>query len=318
MAKLDFFALLSYGSIGLGCILAVLTYFLLRREQANPKPRKPLLNSIFGFMVFSLLLCVLGIVAQFIEKRMNGNGQSEPRPFPPGHPGNVIIPELKAIEQAAIYRRNLRWQFTFSDMVPDTTRARLKLSAEYEILNASDRTLYYALEASFEVPTTFSAKQIRGELLVKSAQGVTELQNAFFFIRSKDIFSYRDKVNIPSGQSKTLHWQTLEEFEVETPYHDYLFSVNPTDTMEIMVRSGNTNLKPEITLQRGNQTGSLEKVAPGVYSFKAPGPFLPFQGVGVHLQCSIAVGCRTRRYSRPATRRKPVRDIPVPSARAGS
>ena len=186
---------------------------------------------------------------------------------------------MKAIEQAAFYRRNLRWQFAFSDMVPGTTRARLKLSAESEILNASDRTLDYPLELGFVVPTAFAAKQVRGELVVKSFQGVTEEQSPFVFVRSKNDFSYLGKVKVPSGQSKILHWQTLDEIEVETPYTDYLFCVSPTETIEMTVLSGNTKLEPEITLQRSNKAGSGRAIAPGVYVFKAPGPFLPFQGM---------------------------------------
>ncbi|SEM17409.1 hypothetical protein [Halomonas daqiaonensis] len=60
METLNFVELLSYGAIGLGCILAILAYLLLREEQRQSKPRKPILNSIYVFMGFSLALSVFG------------------------------------------------------------------------------------------------------------------------------------------------------------------------------------------------------------------------------------------------------------------
>ena len=60
METLSFTKLLSYGAIGLGCILAVLTYFLLHKEQEQPKPRKQMLTACYVFMGFSLILTAFG------------------------------------------------------------------------------------------------------------------------------------------------------------------------------------------------------------------------------------------------------------------
>ena len=65
MEALNFVKLLSYGAIGLGCILAILAYLLLREEQRQTSPRKSILNSIYVFMGFSLALSIFGFGAEF-------------------------------------------------------------------------------------------------------------------------------------------------------------------------------------------------------------------------------------------------------------
>src|SRR5260370_9544790 len=64
METLSFYNLLSYGAIGLGCILAALAYFLLRKDQDQPKPRQQMLTSVYIFMSFSLVLTALSFGAE--------------------------------------------------------------------------------------------------------------------------------------------------------------------------------------------------------------------------------------------------------------
>jgi hypothetical protein len=64
---LSFYKLLSYGAIGLGCILAVLAYMLLRKEQDQTNPRKQVLSSIYVYMVFSLILTIVGFLAEYLH-----------------------------------------------------------------------------------------------------------------------------------------------------------------------------------------------------------------------------------------------------------
>ena len=64
METLNIVKLLSYGAIGLGCILAILAYLLLREEQKQASPRKSILNSIYVFMGFSLALSLFGFGAE--------------------------------------------------------------------------------------------------------------------------------------------------------------------------------------------------------------------------------------------------------------
>ncbi|PCJ22895.1 MAG: hypothetical protein COA96_13120 [SAR86 cluster bacterium] len=71
MESLDFYKILSYGAIGLGCILAFLAYKLLRKEQNWKVPRESILKSINIYMGFSIVLTVVGFVTEFaIENRI--------------------------------------------------------------------------------------------------------------------------------------------------------------------------------------------------------------------------------------------------------
>jgi len=66
--------ILQIGVIGLGFLLAVLAYYLLIKEQKQDPPRSAILNSIYVFMFFSILLCVIGMLSQ---TEIFSNGQKE-------------------------------------------------------------------------------------------------------------------------------------------------------------------------------------------------------------------------------------------------
>ncbi len=83
--KDDLLAILQIGVIGLGFLLAVLAYHLLTKEQKQSTPRPDFLKSIYNFMCFSVVLCVIGIAAQLIDKYL---------PSPPT-PAKITIPETK-------------------------------------------------------------------------------------------------------------------------------------------------------------------------------------------------------------------------------
>jgi hypothetical protein len=57
---------LRYGVTGLGLLLAYLAFRLLRIEQARVDARDDMLKSSTRFMVFSFLLCALGLLSQFV------------------------------------------------------------------------------------------------------------------------------------------------------------------------------------------------------------------------------------------------------------
>jgi predicted PurR-regulated permease PerM len=59
------FELLSYGAPGLALALAILAYWLLRREQTIPKPRRDILKTIYVFMAFALILALVGFITAF-------------------------------------------------------------------------------------------------------------------------------------------------------------------------------------------------------------------------------------------------------------
>ena len=60
---------LKYGFIGLGAVLAILSYFLITKEQKKAKPSKQILGAVYVFMFFSVLLMVLGIVGNNSTKK---------------------------------------------------------------------------------------------------------------------------------------------------------------------------------------------------------------------------------------------------------
>jgi hypothetical protein len=56
--------ILGMGSAGLGFLLAFLSFRMLSREQRNESVRKPMLYAVYVFMVFSIVLCMIGIFGQ--------------------------------------------------------------------------------------------------------------------------------------------------------------------------------------------------------------------------------------------------------------
>tara|TARA_B100000378_G_C18011186_1_gene400716 strand:+ start:742 stop:1182 length:441 start_codon:yes stop_codon:yes gene_type:complete len=74
--NLDISTLLSYGAIGLSCILALSSYFLLRKEQNKEIPNRQMLNSIYFFMIFSLLLSIGSFIKESKEMEVNSLKES--------------------------------------------------------------------------------------------------------------------------------------------------------------------------------------------------------------------------------------------------
>ena len=56
-----------YGAAGLGLALAVLAYRLLSQEQSIKQPRPAVVQAIYAFMVFALLLAVAGFVSEYLN-----------------------------------------------------------------------------------------------------------------------------------------------------------------------------------------------------------------------------------------------------------
>jgi apolipoprotein N-acyltransferase len=67
MGSLDAYNILNYGVIGLGFLLAFLAYRLLGREQQNPEPRRSILVAIHVFMIFSVVLCIIGFGSEYLR-----------------------------------------------------------------------------------------------------------------------------------------------------------------------------------------------------------------------------------------------------------
>ena len=67
MSTVNPYEILSYGTIGLGFLLAFLAYRLLSKEQELKEPRRPILGAINTFMAFSIALCVIGFGSEFFR-----------------------------------------------------------------------------------------------------------------------------------------------------------------------------------------------------------------------------------------------------------
>jgi hypothetical protein len=72
MQEVSFFQVLSYGAIGLGCILAVLAYRLLSQAQnSKTGPAESMLRAIYAYMGFCLALTGLGFAAELTKVWFN-------------------------------------------------------------------------------------------------------------------------------------------------------------------------------------------------------------------------------------------------------
>ncbi|HQU32164.1 MAG: hypothetical protein HRU72_05620 [Planctomycetia bacterium] len=64
---MDAYRILSYGTVGLGFLLALLAFRLLSGEQKQKSPRVAILRATYAFMAFSLILCVIGLASDLIK-----------------------------------------------------------------------------------------------------------------------------------------------------------------------------------------------------------------------------------------------------------
>jgi len=60
--------ILSYGVIGLGFLLAFLAYRLSSKEQERVEPRRSILVTIHVFMIFSIILCMIGFGSEYVRR----------------------------------------------------------------------------------------------------------------------------------------------------------------------------------------------------------------------------------------------------------
>ncbi|UUF16718.1 MULTISPECIES: hypothetical protein [Flavobacterium] len=73
LEKLDIVEILKIGSIGLGFLLALMSYQLIKREQVKEEPNALFLKSAQIFMFFSIIIMALGIFSEFIKTKTSLN-----------------------------------------------------------------------------------------------------------------------------------------------------------------------------------------------------------------------------------------------------
>jgi hypothetical protein len=78
--ELNVVQILQIGVIGLGFLLAVLAYNLLTKEQKQSKPRADILKSVYVFMSFSVVLCIIGIISQLFDSNSGNTTRSTSEP----------------------------------------------------------------------------------------------------------------------------------------------------------------------------------------------------------------------------------------------
>jgi len=61
--------LISYGAIGLGLALAILTFKLLNNEQKKQNPNSNIIISSYGFMILSIVISSAGFISESTNKK---------------------------------------------------------------------------------------------------------------------------------------------------------------------------------------------------------------------------------------------------------
>jgi hypothetical protein len=128
MGNIDPAKLLSYGAVGLGFLLAFLSYLLLSAEQKrSEEPRPKMIQSIYSFMLFSLLISFLGFGSEILK---SGVGKA-------GNPNAVSfshrIPVLRSPSDRAELSNYPR-ELTLSwEEVPDAAYYRVETQIQVSI-----------------------------------------------------------------------------------------------------------------------------------------------------------------------------------------
>ena len=61
--------LLTYGAIGLGLSLAILTYRLIQTEQSKPIPRSLIINTTYAYMILTIILSLIGFISESLSQK---------------------------------------------------------------------------------------------------------------------------------------------------------------------------------------------------------------------------------------------------------
>jgi cytochrome bd-type quinol oxidase subunit 1 len=132
MTGIDLSGILSYGVIGLGFLLALLAYRLLGREQQKETPRKSILIAIHVFMIFSVVLCLIGFGSEIAK---------------------ATLPEPAAIAALKNKMDELEGKMEQQELLIERFRARQRAYEKtYETTIATARSLVAPFPASFKKP----------------------------------------------------------------------------------------------------------------------------------------------------------------------
>ena len=74
---MNYAEILSYGMPGLGFLLALFTFGLIKLEQKKSKPRKSILIAIYVFMGFAVIIFLMGTYLKALELMNTGTDLSK-------------------------------------------------------------------------------------------------------------------------------------------------------------------------------------------------------------------------------------------------
>lgn len=173
MGSFNPLSVLSYGAIGLGFLLAFLSYQLLSAEQERDHPRQSLIHAIYSFMVFAAFIVVIGFAhepGKVSDKQPPTEGKEKTAvsnsSFAKGSPA-LISPEdrqeymvyprqvrltWEPMEGAASYRVQVQLQVPITDTTRPTTEVGSSTIIYHALTNkdVETRTELRAMRPAFQ------------------------------------------------------------------------------------------------------------------------------------------------------------------------
>jgi len=127
--------ILGFGVIGLGFLFAYFAYKIINREQARDTIRKNMLQALYAFMFFSLLLCLIGFGSEILNENGSTTNEDCQACDTEKEKLNAQIDSLKTRVAAGIYASDL---VQISDTHFDSSS--IKAQSLQEIRNVIDES----------------------------------------------------------------------------------------------------------------------------------------------------------------------------------
>ena len=77
MENLNVLEILKLGAIGLGFLLALLSYRLLVKEQSQTEPRESILKAVRTYMIFALTLVLIASIGEFVNPKKTSTTEDD-------------------------------------------------------------------------------------------------------------------------------------------------------------------------------------------------------------------------------------------------
>jgi hypothetical protein len=254
LKELNIVEILKIGSIGLGFLLALMSYMLLKKEQEKDKPNKSVLNTTRTFMLFSILIMLLGIISEFFKTKSSLNIRLGNNEISINELSYSSISELDTKEYFinsdygfAFKKPNKSWTNVRSEKGLDgllkimqvksklITKKNLELGFSRNPLGSlfKNATLYYFenLESKTNVSVTDSSGNDLINELIKKRSNLLLDTNSFLGYDTTDIEDKEDYLDEILGYRKSiLGFDTIVAKEA------FLLSIYPKDSLPDYLR----------------------------------------------------------------------------------